>query len=141
MIHKKCGGKILLDCTSMYSIQSPSIRITPNGILPGVIQIDLNKEGKGSRYVCSTCGEILFGKEQYEKEIVEICCLCGEQHCPSEIRINDYISGICINCISKATSNDKELNPSKNKDKLYIMYGELLKKQDSPTLLTVLLKK
>lgn len=139
MIHKKCTGKLVLDCTSMYLIQSPSIKITVNGVFPGVVQIDSNKAKGNARLICSKCGDTFSTKNEFEDEVLETCGLCGKNYPPSEIKINDYFTGLCIHCISKI--NSSKLDVSEIKDRMLYMYGEILNKIDSPTLLTILMKK
>lgn len=139
MIHKKCGGKLVLDCTSLYLIQSPSIKITTKGILPGPVQIDSNKNRSGVKLLCSQCQEEFSKKEEYEDGILETCSICRKDYPPSEIQVTDYITGICIHCISKA--NSSKLDSTKIADKMLALYGEVLKKGDNPTLLTILMKK
>lgn len=139
MIHRKCNGKLVLDCSSMYLIQSPSIKITTKGIVPGVIQIDSNKAKGCIRLVCSTCQTEFNDKNSFEEGILETCFVCRKDYPPSEIRVTDYINAICVHCIDKI--NSSKLDPNAVKDKMLALYGEILNKGDNPTLLTILMKK
>ena len=139
MIHKKCSGKIVLDCTSMYLIQSPSINIYTRVISPGVVQIDSNKTKGCAKLICSTCQESFSNKNEFEEGILDSCSICGNNYPPSELQVTEYASVICIHCIEKAKTSKFEDN--KIQDKMLYLYGEILKKGDNPTLLTILMKK
>jgi hypothetical protein len=139
MIHKKCGGRLLLDCTSMYLIQSPSIKITTKGILPGVIQIDSNKSKGCAKLLCSECQKEFSDKESFENEILETCSLCRKDYPPSETKIIEYVGTVCVHCINRA--NSAKLDLDNIKDKMLSLYGQVLSKGDNPTLLTILMKK
>ena len=140
MIHKKCGGQIVMDCSSMYKIQSPSIVITTKGIQPGMIQIDTNNKRETPKLMCSSCGDIFQSKDEFESEILETCNICEQEKPPSEIMVNEYIYKICKTCIDKA-SNPEKLNLSLSKDRTLSLYGQILKKADNMSLLTILMKK
>lgn len=139
MIHKKCGGKLVLDCTSLYLIQSPSVKISSRGIFPGIIQIDSNKVKSTAKLICSKCQEVFSSKDEYEDGILEPCSICGNSYPPSEIKVTDCLSNVCVHCIELA--NSSKLSSNKIKDKMLMLYGEILNKADSPTLLTILMKK
>lgn len=139
MIHKKCKGNIVLDCSSIYIINSPSMTINTKGITPGPIQIDYAKKKEPTKLMCIKCGSSFGTKEEFEEEILDSCSICGEECPPSQIRVTDYVNKICDTCIERGKSN--KLNPDVLKDKMLMLYGQMLSKGDNPTLLTILMKK
>jgi hypothetical protein len=136
MIHKKCGGTIEIDCSSLYLIRSAGLRVTTRGILPGVIQIDSTKNKSTTKLVCSQCHEILFSKDDYQNEIVDKCIFCQENHSTDELKVIDGLGMVCIKCISNINSGKMTA-----KDKLLLYYGDIIKGKEFPTLLTILMKK
>lgn len=139
MIHKNCGGSLVIDCSSMYVIRSPSIKITSKGLQPGVIQIDSSKIKSSAKLMCSTCHATFSNKEEYMEGVQEICSICHEKRDASEIKFADNTGFVCIHCIKKLSDSKFDIKTSK--DKLLLLYGEILSKVDSPTLLTILMKK
>jgi hypothetical protein len=140
MIHNKCGGAIVMDCSSMYKIQSPSIVITTRGIQPGMVQIDALNKRETPTLMCSSCGDIFQSKDEFESEILETCSICEHEKSPSEIIITEYVYKICKDCIDRANSPEK-LNSKISKDRTLSLYGQVLKKVESISLLTILMKK
>lgn len=140
MIHKKCGGNIVMDCSSMYKIQSPSIQITTRGIQPGMVQIDTLNKRETPKLMCSSCGDVFQTKEEFESEILETCNICEHEKPPSKIMVNDYVYKICNECIDRA-NNPEKLNPKLSKDRTLSLYGQVLKKVENVSLLTILMKK
>jgi hypothetical protein len=140
MIHKKCCGTIVGDWSSTYKIQSPSLVITTRGILPGMLEITLAGKRDTSKLMCSSCGEVFQSKEEFESEILETCNICEQEKPPSEIMVNDYIYKICSSCIDRA-SNPEKLNTKLSKDRTLSLYGQILKKVENISLLTILMKK
>jgi hypothetical protein len=139
MIHKSCGGKIVLDCTSMYIIQSPSIIISSKGISPGMIQIDSCKDKKGVKLLCSKCQITFSGKDDFENNLLDTCGICGNNHPPSKLRVSEFLSKVCEDCIDRTKSSKLDIN--KRKDQILAYFGEALQKLDAPSLLSILLKK
>lgn len=140
MIHKKCGGNIVMDCSSLYKIQSPSVVITTKGISPGMVQIDIANKRESSKLMCSSCGQIFQTKEEFDTEILETCIICEHEKSPSEIMINDYVNKICKECIDRANNPDK-LNTRLSKDRTLSLYGQAIRKVENISLLTILMKK
>lgn len=140
MIHKKCGGSIVIDCSSLYKIQSPSIQITTKGIQPGMVEIRTVNKKETPKFMCSTCEEVFQSKDEFESEILEICSICESEKSPSEIMVNSYIYKICTECLDKA-KNPEKLNSRLSKDRTLQLYGEILRKVESISLLTILMKK
>lgn len=138
MIHKDCGGNIVIDVSSVYRLRSPSIVYTQKGISPGMIEIDTSGKRGVFTLLCEKCEESFSQREEFEKNILEKCDACGEFYSPSEIKITDYIPKICIKCINK--ENRKEVSTARNR---YIsLFGEAIKSLgDAPALLTILMKK
>jgi hypothetical protein len=136
MIHKKCGGSIDIDCSSLYLIRSAGLKITSRGILPGVIQIDSAKNKSTSRLVCSRCDYIFSNKDDYQNEIVDKCIFCQEHHSSEGLRVVDGLGVICVDCIANINSGKVTA-----KDKLLLYYGDIIKGKEFPTLLTILMKK
>lgn len=137
MIHKKCGGKLVLDCTSFYNIQSPSIKITNKGLMPGVVEITLNKIKSNPRLICSRCYNDFSSKEEYENEITETCVICRKEFSPSKIKIISNSVFVCFDCCKKASSKSID----EGEDKLFYVFGEYLSKAEGSILLDVLIKK
>jgi hypothetical protein len=143
MIHKNCGGTIVLDLSEMYLINSPSINISPKGITPGMIQIDSNPEKKHSRLMCNKCGETLSSQEEFEDEITELCGICAKYFAPSLIFVTDFFK-ICKSCLNYEYSDSatsKRIGKDATYYKILSLYGEAIHKADNPTLLTILMKK
>lgn len=139
MIHKDCEGQIVLDCSGIYTIQSPSMVITPKGITPGMIQIDACKDKKGVKLICSKCGEVFSTKDDFENKVLEECGICRHGKSPSKIRVTEYISRVCDDCIERVKVG--KINTSRKADQILSYFGEVLQKLDAPTLLTILMKK
>lgn len=139
MIHKNCGGSIVIDLSSQYLIQSPTVRITSSGIFPGMIQID-SKKGGSNKYACSKCHKSFEGKDDFIEQIVESCALCGNEFSPDKINIagSDYSHKLCTDCVS---ASKKTTSTTSVKDKMLYMYGQFLKNVETVTLLTLLMKK
>lgn len=137
MNHKGCGSKLVLDCSAMYSINSPSIKITNRGLLPGVIQIDEIKGGKIVLY-CPTCHTSFSNKSDYEKGIEITCNICSESRSIGEIKISDTLNDIfvCTTCINKIMEGKQT-----PKDKILSLYGNLIKKTTFKSLLDIILNK
>lgn len=133
MYHKKCTGKIEIDCTSMFVLRSPSIRVDSTGIFPGPIQIDSAKIKSSAKLVCHNCQETFTTKDEYEEGIVETCAICRDKYPPSQIRVVDGLSYVCQNCIDSKSSSKE--------NKIAMYFGELIRNKDYPTLLTILMKK
>lgn len=139
MIHKNCGGNIVMDLSGMYLINSPGLNITTKGIFPGMLQVDTSPEKRHIKLLCSKCGDSFSTKEEFESGIVDVCDICGKERSPSEIRITDYIPKICDNCIDN--ENSAKLTENSIQKRIFSLYGEVLHKIESSTLLTILLKK
>lgn len=137
MKHKNCGGNIVLDLSSVYIINSPTIVISTKGMSPGMIQIDSSPGKNASKLSCNKCGESFSGKEKFEEEILGTCSICNKEFPPSELKVNDYIPMVCNECLDP---NSKKKVESLQRSML-ALYQEVLMKQDNPTLLTILMKK
>jgi hypothetical protein len=103
-----------------------------------MVQINASSQKKRVKLICSICEKEFVTKEDFEDEITESCCVCGNNYPPSKIKISDYIPKLCENC--------HEGNiPSKGGDimqrRLLSLYGEAIRKESNPTLLTILMKK
>jgi len=129
MIHKKCKGKLVIDCTEMYKLRSPAIKVTDQGLFPGVIQIDSSKVKSSAKLICSECNKTFSNKEEY-MDIVEVCGVCKHEFPPDKIR---YISGLFFVCDTCINSNED--------NQLLKYFGNMLKGKEFPTLLTILMKK
>lgn len=138
MFHKNCNGKIVLDLSSVYVLRSPSIEITPKGIFPGMIQIESTDKKANASLQC-TCGTIFSDKDDFEEFLTEACIICHDIFPPSKIRVTDYITHICDDCISGRNSG--KVSPNSSGGRLLAAYGQILNKIEAPTLLTILLKK
>jgi hypothetical protein len=136
MNHKKCGGQIVLDLSGSFVINSPSLNITTKGISPGMIQIDASSQKKRPVLICKICEEKFSTQDEFEEGILEICGVCGHEYPPSEIRVTDFISRICNNCMK----DDGKKSDSSQK-RILFLYGEVIRKVENPTLLTILMKK
>lgn len=131
MIHsnQKCRGNIVIDCSSFFTIQSPSIKITSRGVQPGIIQIDAGKS-KSTNLMCFKCGEVFSTKKQLDENILDSCSICGESFQPSKLYIIDNGGGtrVCEKCKSGNSDNEKVL----------ALYGQFLKKAKYTNLLDIL---
>jgi hypothetical protein len=136
MNHKKCGGTIEVDCSSLYLIRSAGLKITTRGILPGVIQIDAAKTKSTTKLTCSQCHEVFSTKDDYQNEIVDKCIFCQTNHSTDELKVIDGLGMVCIECISNIN-----LGKITAKNKLLLYYGDIIKGKEFPTLLTILMKK
>jgi len=139
MNHKKCGNKLVLDCSHLYKIQSPSITISTKGIFPGTVQIDFSGNSGPSVLRCNTCNEEFSTKKEMEDGIVEECVFCKKEYPPSEILVSDYINKICIHCGDSSKASKTSNAAAKN---LLSLYGQVLSKSNNNiTLLDILTKK
>lgn len=136
LTHKKCGGSIEIDCSSLYLIRSAGLKITTRGIFPGVIQIDSARNKSTTKLICSHCHNIFSTKEDYQNEIVERCIFCQESHSTEELKVVDGLGMVCTDCISNINAGKVTA-----KEKLLLYYGDIIKGKDFPTLLTILMKK
>lgn len=138
MNHKNCGGSIVIDCSNRYVLRSPSVKITSNGVFPGVLQIDAIGGKTSNRFMCAKCNAIFSTKEEFEEELVDTCFLCHEEHSVSKLFFVEGISYICDSCKKKVDNPEKYASMN---DKTLMYFGQYLKNKTYPTLLTILMKK
>lgn len=142
MRHIKCGGTIVLDCTSIFLLQSPAMVINSKGISPGMIEVVVNNKNGGFKYICQECDKVFSSKEEIEEQITETCSTCGDEHSPSHIRISDHVSRICNFCIEKVRNGKiQKLDLSSINGRMLATLGSAIVSGDMPTLLTLMLKK
>lgn len=102
----KCaGGKIIVDVSSSIKLVSPSFGIGGDGITPAVldvIQIPGKKETSVVFY-CSSCQQTI--KSNHEDEIYADCVVCGKRVSVEDLKVDEYLAGVCTECIEDATSD------------------------------------
>ncbi len=135
MIHKGCGGNIAIDVSELYTLQSPAFTISVKGIIPGMMELSSKDSSGRLRLFCQKCGDHFSDKKDYEDELQDTCSVCGELYSPSEIKVTEPISKICNNCLEGKSSGNG------TQKRILSLYGGAIRTADSPTLLTVMMKK
>lgn len=92
----KCRGTLMIDLTGRYTISSPSLNITVNGISPGAAEIRENPHCTRSALTCTKCGDT-FNAENVDS-ISSTCCICGKVKPASEIWVAHILTNICTSC-------------------------------------------
>lgn len=107
----KCGGNLIMEITDMFSIKTPSLSITPEGIYVGVVELGLAGYKKPTfMFCCEKCGDTIK-KEKFEEEIVVTCMICRMNKPLGEISTCNQISSICADCVQCLGADNTEPIP------------------------------
>jgi hypothetical protein len=127
MNHKKCGGNIVVDTSSMFVIRSRGIKICQDGIKPGIIQIDYANKPGISALACSKCNRVFNTEREIENEVEEVCLICEKAYPPSQIEIisNSNNIPVCIHCTKEMKNPNTNMTPTKTR--MINLYGSIYK--------------
>ena len=108
--HKKCRGSLAINLTDRFSISSPGIGISPEGITIGVLEIKEKSPKKNSIVLhCLKCSKDM---ESSEIESVEYCCIFCREIVPAEnVFFSHQMGGTCGNCLAVLRGEKKTDNP------------------------------
>ncbi len=99
-----CGGVLNLDLSGGFSMKTPSLSISPDGIMAGVLELQMNNRIVPAFY-CEHCQETV-------KDVDEInvqCSLCSTYNPVSESHTSRQINIMCEGCRAML-SGEKEPN-------------------------------
>lgn len=98
--HRGCGGSLVVDCSGMFSLRSPSISVSSMGISIGAVEIS-EKMGNLSKLMltCIKCEAVLEIPEKEEEISVE-CVICHKKKPVKDILVSREYSSFCTTCNS-----------------------------------------
>lgn len=96
----KCKGKIVLDLCNMFSLTTPSIRFTDEGIVAGVVELSAIAKPQqfSAVFTCLKCGqkhEIASATNFVDGQ----CSICSKWFPLKNLSENPMIATVCNNCI------------------------------------------
>lgn len=94
----QCGGNLHVDISRMFSIRTPSVNITSQGIFVGVVELQMVK-GKNATYelTCEKCAENI-SKENFNEDAGVTCMVCRKTKPSDEVSCCEQIAAICTEC-------------------------------------------
>lgn len=107
----KCGGDLSLEITDMFSIKTPCVSVTPDGIFVGVVELGLENHRKPAfNFCCNKCGDYIE-REKFDIEIVATCMVCRKNKSLGELSTCYQISSICEECIKFLSVDNTDTIP------------------------------
>lgn len=97
--HKGCRGRIILDISPLFQFATPSIRLTSDGIIVGVLEISAKAKNENNHVLlrCAKCGWECSSKS-IGKEITGTCGICHQTFAVENLWGSNEISSICTGC-------------------------------------------
>ena len=135
--HKtKCGGFLHVDISRMFSLRSPSVTLTKEGIFIGVVELQ-TVSGRQGEYelTCEKCS-ISIPKKHFEEAVGVSCMVCRKTKGTNEVFHSTQIAAVCKECRGYLSEGNKDsvpeyIQPLLNymritKDMKFIPYSQLL---------------
>jgi hypothetical protein len=96
--HRKCMGSLAVNLTNRFTISSPSIAISPEGMTIGVLEIKEKGSNAGNMsLICLKCSKDVDSQDT--DSMVSRCVFCGEINPIENIFFSHQIGGTCGNCL------------------------------------------
>lgn len=107
----KCGGNLYPDITRMFSVRTPSVSITAEGIFVGVVELQMaNNKNSALELGCEKCGENL-DKSEFTEKVGITCMVCRKTKKAGEVFTCVQVSAICAECADFLSTENKETLP------------------------------
>ena len=108
--HKSCGGEVRINLGGMFSVQSPSVVPTADGLSIGILQLSENESSESKcEFICISCGE------EVDVEELEVeCSICQRYHSGDDSGmlkpLGGFIGKSCADVIrgKKSPTNERQ---------------------------------
>jgi len=98
LLHKNCGGRIVVDITGIFGVRAPAPTVTPQGIDVGVIEIFKRKSAQNITLCCMSC-EKSISSVDFDDVLTE-CEVCHTAYNIVALQSAPSISCVCENCLN-----------------------------------------
>jgi hypothetical protein len=114
--HRGCGGTLMIDLTGGFSISTPSVAVTPEGVGIGPIEIaEGNSRTPAIAFNCRECGNKITDYND-----VEIVCDICQRYRP--VVTSFVIRGVGCTCEVCKDVVDGKKQPTNERQKLHLKY-------------------
>jgi hypothetical protein len=109
---KECKGILHLDMSTGFTLKTPSLGISPNGIVVGVLELQARSKITPTFY-CEMCSQSVTNAEEINVQ----CSICDKYNPVKDCHTSHQINILCEECRSMLSGekepNDKIKNISK----------------------------